>query len=118
MALPKRTKKKTVRASARVRRGDKLTAPSWEGWEEWSGQEFHRHRDKSREFYYQNYKPVDLFPHTYKWMASNDYSKEDIKNAAFLMNYRTAGYCKTTTRRYADTLKKKINAGIILLGNG
>ena len=81
MALPKRTKKKTVRASARVRRGDKLTAPSWEGWEDWSGQEYHRHRDKSRAFYYENYKPVDLFPHTYKWMASNDYSKEDIKNA-------------------------------------
>ena len=63
MALPKRTKKKTVPPVSWVRRGDKLTAPSWEGWEEWSGQEFHRHRDKSREFYYQNYKPVDLFPH-------------------------------------------------------
>ena len=81
MALPKRTRKKTVRATARVRRGDKLQAPAWEGWEEWSGEHYHRHRDRSRDFYYQNYKPVDLYPHTWKWMASNDYTKDDIKHA-------------------------------------
>ena len=81
MALPKRTRKKTVRATARVRRGDKLQAPAWEGWEDWSGEHYHRHRDRSRDFYYQNYKPVDLYPHTWKWMASNDYTKDDIKHA-------------------------------------
>jgi len=81
MALPKRTKKKVARGAPRVRRGDKLTAPSWEGWEEWDGHKFHRHKDASRAFYYENYKPVDLFPHTYKWMESNGYSKEQIKHA-------------------------------------
>ena len=64
MALPKRTKKKVARGAPRVRRGDKLTAPSWEGWEEWDGHKFHRHKDSSRSFYYENYKPADLFPHT------------------------------------------------------
>ena len=81
MPLPKRTKKKTVRAAPRTRRGDKLSAPKWEGWEEWDGQKFHRFKGASREFYYQNYKPADLFPHTFKWMESNGYTKEDIKHA-------------------------------------
>ena len=81
MALPKRTKKKTVRGAPRIRRGDKLQGPKWDGWEDWTGKEFHRHKEKSRAFYYENYKPVDLFPHTYKWMEANGYTKEQIRNA-------------------------------------
>lgn len=80
MALP-RAKKKAPRAAPRVKRGNKLTAPSWEGWEEWDGQKFHRYKEASRAFYYENYKPVDLFPHTYKWMAENGYTKEQVKHA-------------------------------------
>lgn len=79
MAIPK-GKKKKVRSAPRSRRGDKLQAPSWEGWKEWEGQQFHRHREASRAFYYDNYKPADLFPHTFKWMAENGYSKDQIKN--------------------------------------
>lgn len=81
MALPKRTKKKVARGAPRVRRGDKLKAPSWEGWEDWDGQQFHRHKETSRAFYYENYKPADLFPHTYKWMETAGYTKEQIKHA-------------------------------------
>ena len=81
MALPKTRKRKAVRGAPRVRRGDKLAAPSWEGWEEWDGQKIHRHREHSRSFYYDNYKPADLYPHTYKWMEANGYSKDDIKSA-------------------------------------
>ena len=81
MAIPKRTKKKTVRGAPRVRRGDKLKAPSWDGWEEWDGKQYHRHKESSRAFYYDNYKPADLYPHTYKWMEANGYSKEEIKHA-------------------------------------
>lgn len=81
MALPKAKKKKVVRGAPRVRRGDKLQAPSWDGWQDWDGQAIHRHREHSRAFYYENYKPADLFPHVYKWMGENDYTKEQIKNA-------------------------------------
>lgn len=81
MAIPKKTKKKQPRAAVRVRKGNKLTAPSWDGWEEWSGEQYHRFRDASRAFYYENYKPVDLFPHTFKWMADNGYTKEQVKHA-------------------------------------
>ncbi len=74
----KSTKKKKGRAAPHIKRGDKLQAPKWDGWEEWTGEEFHRHKDRSRDFYYQNYKAADLYPHTYKWMAENGYSKDEI----------------------------------------
>ena len=74
----KLTKRKKSRATPHIKRGDKLQAPKWEGWEEWTGEEFHRHKDRSRDFYYQNYKAADLYPHTYKWMAENGYSKDEI----------------------------------------
>ena len=87
MALPKAKKRKAVRGAPRVRRGDKLAAPSWEGWEEWDGKQIHRHREHSRSFYYDNYKPADLYPHTYKWMEANGYSKDDIKSAKAAPNH-------------------------------
>ena len=87
MALPKTRKKKVVRGAPRLRRGDKLQGPKWDGWEEWDGQKFHRHKGASREFYYQNYKPADLFPHTYKWMADNGYTKEQIRCAKAAPSY-------------------------------
>ena len=87
MALPKRTKKKVVRGAPRVRRGDKLKAPSWDGWEEWSGEQFHRFRDASRAFYYENYKAADLYPHTYKWMKENEYTAEQIRQAKAAPSY-------------------------------
>lgn len=81
MALPKSTKKKTVRAAPRVKRGNKLTAPSWDGWEDWTGEQIHRHREYSRGWLYENYKPADLYPFVFKWMTANGYSKEQIKQA-------------------------------------
>lgn len=102
MALPKRTKKKVARGAPRVRRGDKLKAPSWEGWEEWDGQKFHRHKGASREFYYQNYKPVDLFPHTYKWMELNDYTKEQIKHAKAAPSHELSITAAITAKQLLD----------------
>lgn len=87
MAIPKKTRKKAVRGAPRVRRGDKIQAPTWEGWEEWPGEQFHRHRDHSRSFYYENYKPADLYPHTFKWMAENGYTKEQIKHCKAAPGY-------------------------------
>ena len=46
MALPKRTKKKSVRGAPRIRRGDKLQGPKWDGWEDWTGEQFHRHKEQ------------------------------------------------------------------------
>jgi hypothetical protein len=81
MALPKRTKKKTVRAAPRIKRGGKLADPKWDGWEEWSGEQFHKFAQGTREFYYQNFKPADLYPFTWTWMGQNGYTKQQIKQA-------------------------------------
>ena len=76
MALAKR-KKNIKRASPR--RGAKLESPKWEGWETWTGEVFHRKHQAAREFYYQNYKPADLYPFAIQWMEKNGYTKEDIR---------------------------------------
>ena len=102
MAIPKKTRKKTVRGAPRIRRGDKLQAPKWDGWEEWDGQKFHRFKGASREFYYQNYKPADLFPHTYTWMAQNDYTKEQIRHAKAAPSYELSITAAITAKQLLD----------------
>ena len=93
MGLAKR-KKKVVRSAPR--RGAKLESPKWDGWEQLSGQEFHRKSQAAREFYYQNYKPSDLYPYVFIWMEKNDYSKDDLKYAKQAPDYTvsvTAAIC-------------------------
>lgn len=87
MALPK-AKKKAPRAAPRIKRGAKLAAPGWDGWEEWTGEQVHRHREFCRAFYYENFKPADLYPAIWKWMEkSGKYSKEQVKNAKLAPNH-------------------------------
>lgn len=78
MAIPTK-RKKTVRRAPQIRRGSKLTEPSWEGWEEWTGEKFHRASQHARDWYYQNYKPIDLYPAVDAWMSKNGYTKEQVK---------------------------------------
>ena len=87
MPLPKKTKKKTVRAAPRIKRGGKLADPSWEGWEDWSGEKFHRFKSATRDFYYQNFKPADLYPFAWQWMDKNGYTKDQIKKAKAAPGY-------------------------------
>jgi hypothetical protein len=102
VAIPKRTKKKVVRGAPRIRRGDKLQAPKWEGWEEWDGQKYHRFRDASRSFYYDNYKAADLYPHTYKWMKDNGYTAEQIKHAKAAPSYELSITAAITAKQLLD----------------
>ena len=111
MALPK-AKKKSPRAAPRVKRGGKLASPGWEGWEEWTGEQIHRHREVCRQFYYENFKPADLHTFTFKWMAdSGDYTKEQIKQAKAAPSYVlsiTAGIsCKTLLDGAPDYVEKE-----------
>lgn len=87
MAIPK-TKRKAPRAAPRVKRGGKLTSPGWEGWEEWTGEQIHRHREVCRQFYYENFKPADLHAFTFKWMEKQgEYTKEQVKHAKAAPSY-------------------------------
>jgi hypothetical protein len=86
MALPK-TKRKAPRAAPRIKRGGKIEAPGWDGWEEWTGQQIHRHRQHTRQFYYEEFKPADLYPAVFEWMEkSGEYTKEQIKHAKAMPN--------------------------------
>ena len=80
MALPKSTKKKKPRAAPRIQRGAKLTEPNWDGWEDMTGEQLHRHRRATHEWYYANFKPEDLYTNVYAWMEKEDkYTKDQIK---------------------------------------
>jgi hypothetical protein len=80
-SITKKPKKKVVRGAPRIKRGNKLTEPSWEGWEEWTGEQYHRANQHARAWYYENYKPADLYPAVWKWMEQNDYTKEQLRQA-------------------------------------
>ena len=73
-------KKKTVRSAPRIMRGAKLKEPSWEGYEEWTGEEVHKFRRHTSTWYYENFKPDDLYGYVYEWMKTQDtYTEEQIK---------------------------------------
>ena len=109
-SLAKKPKKKVVRGAPRVKRGSKLSEPNWEGWQEWSGEQYHRFRNASSAFYYENYKPVDLYPAVFLWMKENDYTAEQIKQAKAAPNSAlsiTAGIqCKMLLNGMPDTNPK------------
>jgi len=111
MAMPK-VRKKKPRAAPRIQRGAKLKEPSWEGWEEWSGEEVHRHRRHTHAWYYEHFKPADLYTNVPKWMEQDDdfYSKEDIKAVKDAPNSAlsiTAGIVARMDMMGAPRLNKK-----------
>jgi hypothetical protein len=121
VAIPKRTKKKTVRGAPRIKRGGKLAAPTWEGWQEWSGKQVHRHREVCRQFYYDNFKSADLYTYVFKWMEqSGEYTKEQIKQAKSAPNYVlsvTCGIsCKTLLDGAPDYVEKENEYWVSLPG--
>jgi hypothetical protein len=86
-SIAKKPKKKVVRGAPRIKRGNKLTEPSWEGSLEWDGPKYHKFRQQTHAWYYENYKPADLWPSVFVWMADNDYTKEQIKQAKAAPNH-------------------------------
>ncbi len=84
--------KKKPRAAVRVKRGSKISEPSWEGCLDMSGEDYHKFRRDTSMFYYQNYKPADLYPSIFKWMEEiGEYSKEDIASAKESPNTSSLG---------------------------
>lgn len=78
MALPK-TKRKKPRAAPRIQRGAKLKEPDWDDLEKMTGEDVHKHRRYVHSWYYEHFKPADLYAYVPKWMEDNDYSKEEVK---------------------------------------
>jgi hypothetical protein len=87
--------KKKARLAPTVRQGSKVKGPSFEGWETWPGEQYHRAVRSARDFYYDNYKPADLLPEVLAWMKENAYKAEDIKRVkAAGVNITVSIYCK------------------------
>jgi hypothetical protein len=87
--------KKKARLAPTVRQGSKVKGPSFEGWENWTGDQYHRAVRSARDFYYDNYKPADLLPEVLAWMKENDYKADDIKNVkAAGVSITISIYCK------------------------
>jgi hypothetical protein len=102
VAIPK-TKRKAPRAAPRVKRGGKLASPGWEGWETWTGEQIHRHREVCRSFYYENFKPADLYAFAFQWMAkSGDYTKQQIAHAKAAPNYVLSVTCGISCKTLLD----------------
>jgi len=78
MALPKVTKKKK-RAPVRRKTGQALF--SFDGWEEWDGQKYHRFVQNARHEIYQEFKASDIQADIFTWMKNNEYTKDDITAA-------------------------------------
>jgi hypothetical protein len=78
MAMPK-TKKKAPRAAPRLKRGGKLAEPKWDDLEKMTGAKIHAYRRFVHSWYYENFKPAELYSFVAEWMLKEEYSKEDIK---------------------------------------
>ena len=78
MAMPK-TKKKAPRAAPRLKRGGKLAEPNWDDLEKMTGAKIHAYRRFVHSWYYENFKPAELYSFVAEWMLKEEYSKEDVK---------------------------------------
>ena len=96
--------KKKARATPQTRRGAKLKAPEWTGWETWSGAEYHRFKQATHRWYYDNFQPADLMPAVWTWMETNGYGKEDITKCKAAPSY--------TISTTAGILCNMLNAGM------
>jgi len=104
--------RKTKRLAPHTRKGNALKSPSWENWQDWTGDQFHRHKESSRSFYYNNYKLDDLLPSAYKYMENSDlFGKEDIAKVKKLANWEigftVAIVCKLLNDGMPDYNKKE-----------
>ena len=96
--------RKKARATPQVKRGAKLKAPEWTGWEEMSGDEYSRFRQGTHRWYYDNFQPADLMPAVWTWMETNGYGKEDIAKCKAAPSY--------TISSTAAILCNMLNAGM------
>lgn len=99
MAIAKRApavrKKKVERATPRIKRGTKIQGPSFDGWETWTGEQFHVRRRAARDFFYENFKITDLLPEVWAWMKDNKYTVSEIRAArSYGVGMTTAIGCK------------------------
>jgi len=74
---------------------NKKNVYSFEGWEEWTGAEYHKRVRDYKADLYANFKASELAPEVLAWMKENEYSKADIEAVKKCGPRVTTGYiCK------------------------
>jgi len=103
--MAKRKSTKTV-----IRRNNKLTDPSWEGWEKMSGAEYHRKRQSVLDFYNYNFKAADLMGDVWIWMKENGFTSEDVnlakKGSTYVITSVHAYYARAVNKGMPDYVKE------------
>lgn len=74
-----KTRKKKARLAPIAK--NKKNLYTFEGWEQMTGEHYHRVVRNYREDLYANFKPADLAPEVFAWMKENGYPKADIEAA-------------------------------------
>lgn len=88
-------------AKSRVNRKLGFEEPSFDGWERWSGEKFHRFVEKYKWMYYSQSNSKEFSGFIVEWMQDHQYSKNDISivmrskhisdNTCILCRLRTLG---------------------------
>ena len=82
-------------ATTKPRTKVKSLCPDFAGYESWSPQKFHQQRNAMRDYIYGEFKASDLLANVWKWMKTNSYSAQDIKQAKVVgVNSTTGIYAK------------------------
>lgn len=82
-------------SATKTRTKVKSLCPDFAGYESWSPQKFHSQRNAMRDYIYGEFKASDLLANVWKWMKTNSYSAQDIKQAkAVGVNSTTGIYAK------------------------
>jgi hypothetical protein len=71
----------------RMPKASKKDTPKWDGWESWSGEQYHRFKQGAHRWYYDTFQTNDLLPAVWTWMSNNDYSNEEIQKVKSAPSY-------------------------------
>ena len=91
-------RKKIAKAAQRFRKSARLEEPSWDNYDKLTGEEFHRKRQGSHQWYYNNFKSVELMGDIWIWMEANGYTQDEIKKAKAAKDYTISGTAAITCR--------------------
>lgn len=91
-----KTKVKKLNVSA----PKKDAAPSWDGHDTWTGDEFNARFRSAMNYYNTNFSGKDLKPAIVKWMSQNDYTKKQVQTFKDTKDWR----CTITTGAIASCL--------------
>jgi hypothetical protein len=81
-------------------------SPKWDGHEEWTSDQFHRHFRHSMDYYRLEFSGRDLKPKVINWMGANGYTKDQIKAFKDTKDFR----CNTTMGAIAANLLRGMPA--------